>query len=1481
MLVKNGKIKFIISFFLCCLVVVEGVYLILPRTKFSESIVKFVQNDFHKKTGGYFVADNLKIRTYPNFTYTIRSDEIAINDENEKNLFSSKNVIAKGNFFPLLFKTIDASFIKADKTKVNAIWRKDKLLGLGSTIHFEDYIIKLGLKFDFNDLAISLKDPQIVVFDEITSKKLKYEAPLLEHKVKNNIARLDTEAVFYVNDNLSNIKIHSNYPFPLNNFLENPATIGESTVENFDLSVLKSFFPNEYLGEAQDIQGFLSINAKKEENSDFSVLNFDLSDFVLLTKNSEGTITLPGHTRFTLTFKKVNDNFIINDAIFSGEKFKIIANGSIENSKSKDFKLDIDIPNASIEPLLNILPTNIKVGTNEMLVKKAKEYQLKGGVRGKLSLSGNEKAADAVGNIKITNANFRNVASVANINLDFKDQKVFVNAQGLMPDKKKIYVAGYSKMIDDEYGEYKITTDQNVNIASGFDILYPIADMFKINISILPYMRVNGIGDLDLQTKGTLDEYTTDGRFNFKNTAIALTGIDGLVTNANGTLDFNGKEFVFKTNSAKLDGSNCSITGIATADGKMDFTIKANNTNTGYLLSMANNSEWLKPYMQSVSMIEKADGKSNLDLTFKGKMKHFDPEKISETIKYELVLALINNSLKIKDLPIELSKINGKILAKDNNIKFDFKSGDSNSIVEYNGDVKDDIISLNAASKGVYMGDFSQMLPKEVKSLLSNEKIDFNMKYKSKIVKDKINFDDVTLKAKIIPNSFKDNKPLKIRNGLITMNRGNLSLKDFYLTLGKGLVHLNGSIAHFMKQNQSANLTGSLKNFDLAFLNSIDDAFPLDKNLKQVINFYTDYKGTINGDFKLVNNKLNGRLLFNDIEFLDKKNNLPVKIDNSTAFIKNNTVNIKNLNGTIADSPFFATLTITDSIKHPNIKGYVTSKINGNFIDNVINPHMTYPVRQKGESTFSVGFENKNGRLVLHPVLKLLPETELSFMGASLDPVDAMREINADIVINNNFYDIRSFKLLKHSPHEDSARRPSLLLNANAQITQNGETFNLLNANVKTFATVNAKLFNILFKKSIIKNGNFTCDLKYVIRNKKPILNGKMNITDLDMPIYNSSIQKTDIDINQNNVHIVSNGKVFESELEARILTKDIFHLPVVIEHFDIFAKKFNTNKILDTFSQVTFSNTPQLLANTPKDPEITFPLESIIIKKGKILADNVQYRMLNAKNLSAQFTLVKDHLLLIKDINVEIANGMLKSNGYYNFQNGEIAIIGEAKNVDANDITQAILDLKNQVYGTLSGQMSLITRGTTDEERLQNTYGALEFSIDNGKMPKLGSLEYLLKAGNLIKSGFSGLSINHIVNLFAPFETGEFEKINGKIQLENGEAKNIDIFSKGNNLSLYINGKYDLPNHNADMQVWGKLTNDRNNILGPIGNASIHTFFKLIPDNNKQNKDETIDEIKKIPNLNSKSKEIRLFNAKIDGDIESDNFVSTFYWID
>ena len=201
-------------------------------------------------------------------------------------------------------------------------------------------------------------------------------------------------------------------------------------------------------------------------------------------------------------------------------------------------------------------------------------------------------------------------------------------------------------------------------------------------------------------------------------------------------------------------------------------------------------------------------------------------------------------------------------------------------------------------------------------------------------------------------------------------------------------------------------------------------------------------------------------------------------------------------------------------------------------------------------------------------------------------------------------------------------------------------------------------------------------------------------------------------------------------------------------------------------------------------------------------------------------------------------------------------------------------------MYGNVTGNLEASCTGSSSVECLKTLCGKGYFEVTDGRMPKLGSLEYLLKAGNLITGGITGVSINGIVDLITPLKTGDFDSISGNINVTNGIADEINVYSSGKDLNMYLTGSYNLHNLVADMEVYGSLSADFSSPLGFIRNMSLNRLLNKIPGIkiNEINPKSTSN-INRIPNFD-KDKVLRVFKSEIYGDINGSNYVKSFHWI-
>jgi uncharacterized protein involved in outer membrane biogenesis len=287
-----------------------------------------------------------------------------------------------------------------------------------------------------------------------------------------------------------------------------------------------------------------------------------------------------------------------------------------------------------------------------------------------------------------------------------------------------------------------------------------------------------------------------------------------------------------------------------------------------------------------------------------------------------------------------------------------------------------------------------------------------------------------------------------------------------------------------------------------------------------------------------------------------------------------------------------------------------------------------------------------------------------------------------------------------------------------------------------------------------------------------------------------------------------------------------------------------------------------------------------LIIKDANINADKILIKKANATDFKTHITLGNDQIVNVDKYEFNIANGTVDGNIKYNLKDLNGYAEMNINKTDAQIIAENFFDMQGQVYGTVTGNLNASCSGLTSVECINSLSGNGKFEVTDGKMPKLGSLEYLLKAGNLITGGITGVSINGIIDLITPLKTGQFSSIKGDVNVVNGIADKINVYSSGQDLNMYMTGSYNLATLVADMEIYGSLSKNFSTLLGKISNASLNTLFNTIPGVkiNDINPDSSSN-IRKIPNF-SKENVLRVFKAEIYGDINGNNYVKSFRWI-
>lgn len=635
---------------------------------------------------------------------------------------------------------------------------------------------------------------------------------------------------------------------------------------------------------------------------------------------------------------------------------------------------------------------------------------------------------------------------------------------------------------------------------------------------------------------------------------------------------------------------------------------------------------------------------------------------------------------------------------------------------------------------------------------------------------------------------------------------------------------------------------------------------------------------------KVRNNVLSSRVKLDDIAFLYEK--IPVKIFSGNLELRDNKLVLYKVNATLDGMPVLADGTVTNIFKKPKFNIYLNSKPSQKFIEKYVNKNITYPLKIKGDIICSARISGDKSSFNTKAEIALGEDSSIYYMGSTVGDVNNPIRMFLDTTIvkkpDKNIIYVHNFQYDKLISSQNNREFVSPQMNAKGQIDVNSKDIVLHNFRVKTVNPTDAKIFNILFKKPLIKQGLFSSNVVISNSISSPFLFGYLNFTGIDIPLLDTTIKDISLNFRGSDIDIKSKGEVFSNQIILLANMKNSLTPPYVINSADIYLGNLDINQITKRLSKLEFETDMHKLPEQKQDSGGEY-ITNIVIQNAKLKADSVSVKNVLAKDLTADLSLNEKLLLSMENFKFDVAEGSVKGDFKYNLLNSKSELSLNVDNVNANEMAEALFDLKNQIYGSLTGQADLTCNGKTHKTCMDTISGRGGFRVADGKMPKLGSMEYLLKAANLVKSGVTGLTINGIIELLSPLKTGHFDTINGTFTIDSGLANDVQIFSKGKDLSLFLTGTYNFSTLIADMKVYGRISKKISNVLGAVGNTSINTLFNAIPGVNldETNNSEAMKNFSKIPGFEFDDKSYRIFSAEIYGDINGENYVQSFKWVE
>ena len=1385
----------------------------------------------------------------------VEADAININSKNNANKLYVEKFKLNLRILPLLSGRVHINQIKA--ALINSDLLLDKKAELnGSFISnlINTKVICNSVDIEYIRLGIKQKDLE---------KRAEYLVKSLIYKKNGSYLKLYANSEINVNKSISkaDIKVY----LPKNNDLNK--SIIDINISNFNIEPITEYLKNYLPADLISAAGIIDIKITKNH------LNAVFKNLSIIKKDDIKSIRFPKELIINSGLNLTRKVLAIKNAQIKADGIDVIADGEISNyidTPKSELDLSFRLNKSKTETFIEMLPI---FKTEDIDSYKLKKYKFYGDVLGNFSVKGDIVEPSINGSIYIDNGILTKPipnAKGATIKLDFTGK--YLNYDVTVPAgvSEKVWVKGGVELYNVKYADMRVWSTQNVDLAIAESKVIPLHEILNFVIGPVPLMDIKGVGNIDITIKGNRKNPHVWGVFNLKNVTTYFYQMPDLVlTKADAKLTFDDENAVFNLSKGKIDQNSVNIDGTCTLSGKFDFDVKTEKQHLQYMYNAIKTSTMIEEIKNLIPSLDNIKGFVNLETKVYGNIKDIQYTKFNENFFVKGRLELLENYIELQGIKVDRAK--GLIIFDNTNAKLDIQALIGKAPIVVNAILKDKIADAKVYIKNLNLKNIipaNDKLGQEIANIFVN----VDAKYKGKA--DVIEYDKVDFDAQILSVA-KHNK-LKLSNGSIRLKNDKLQIKNI-----SG--YFEGTKSHFNINLIIDNLTtkpifnGSvrLKDFELSIINSFGNYVVIPAGIRDVIRQVHFDKGKINADAKLSDNNVNTSFNVGGIEFTYTPLQLPIKVVNGSIYLRRNYLGINKLNLIADDMPILFDGGISNLFVNPDFHININLKPIQEFVDKYINNNRIYPIKVKGDIVYWLRLKGTKDNYNVKSQANISKDSWIYYLGATVGDVENSIILNLDMnVLQQNILKVREFSYDKIIDSQGKRRTRLNMLKAGGDIDVVKNDFVFKDFKVKTSNPTDARIFNILFRKPNIKQGQFTSDLKINGKLSNPHLTGIFRIVETNIPFMDIMMKTMSFKFRDRFVELSSKGEVLGNDVEFNGVLQNKLIPPYYVDSAELYAKALDLNYVTDRLktAQVDDVNTFDSIAN--------FDVKNAVIKNLNLKSDEVKLRNLIAKNVQASVALTDKKVININNFKFDMAEGIIDGKFSYNLLNNSTWIHLNTKKINANDMAVALFNLNNHIYGDVTGNVKLSCDGEDFDKCMQTLNGSVMFDVTDGKMPKLGSLEYLLRASNLLKGGLTSLSINSVIDILTPLKTGEFAEIYGTMDIKDGVSNNIEISTKGNNLSLFITGSYNFGNSNAQMEVLGLLSKKISTMFGPLGNVSMNTLFNIVPGVNLEKDSKLLDKINKIPGIELNSKAFRKFIAEINGNINGDNYVKSFSWI-
>lgn len=730
----------------------------------------------------------------------------------------------------------------------------------------------------------------------------------------------------------------------------------------------------------------------------------------------------------------------------------------------------------------------------------------------------------------------------------------------------------------------------------------------------------------------------------------------------------------------------------------------------------------------------------------------------------------------------------------------------------------------------------------------------------------------------VINNGKKISFSIKDKNKVYTKNR-RLIIDNCPLIADKATILLNLQLGqNYRYASASANNLNIQTVVELLKTNFI---LP---NGNEMLSYFKDFSGKFDFNIEYTNDKLEGFVNLKKSKVtLIPLADLKLTIDTGYIDIKPTVITLSDIKGYYCNDKKNTVEikgTIKDYYKSFETDVIIKALAGKEFSKNHLSKIVGYPLEITGVANNIIYYKSKYNNMNIWSAFMLRKGNDILVDGASLSPVNYDRVATAEIDFDNNDINIKKINYYIASTIDRNSKiNPILTIWGKLD----GKTCALKNLGFIIPKPLPSEFLNVLIGQKVFRKGKIAGNLEFFADKKVPYIKADLSMDKVAIPAQRMFIRSAKFAASGDKITLNAQGKYKRSDYSLTGSMLNEMKLPAVItdvnltlDNLDIerFINSLNQQNKLDntkteSVEKLMVADNNNLDENANVDAAPVFDTGLLIVENCVFNLLKANYKDINVSDLKATLTLDKNGLLKISSNKFNIAQGISSCKIVCDLVKHKYDLLLGVKDINSDIMATSMLGLKREISGKASG----IIHFQTDDSLALN--GVMKFVIKNGTIGKIGLIEYVLKFAALFRNPLAMISPSTFYDILNIPE-GNFDKIEGDLELKNNVIEKIVIKSMSPQLSSLIVGRFDLISRDATLRIYTKFSSQHKGFGGFLRNLSLNSLANKVPLNSRNDSSYYSAELKFLPPIEADEKDCQVFLTKVDGDVEHNNFISS-----